>query len=269
MMESRNLSKFTAANKLTWEASAHLHGEGKDWEALVADAAKPNFSTLDDCISQTLKKLNISGRSAVQIGCNNGRELLSLASFGALPMLGIDQSPAFLAQGAHLSQLCGQSPRFLEADIYDLPSDVGRYDIVFITIGVLGWMPDLSRFFEVVAGLMNSDAKLVIYETHPFLEMFEPESAKPFEPHYSYFDNSAQPHEGAITYDGSEGGKAPTGCWFSHTLGAIVTACIAAGLTIEMLSEHAHSNREAEFDIYQGQKSQMPLSFTLIAAPFQ
>lgn len=183
MMESRNLSKFTAANKLTWEASAHLHGEGKDWEALVADAAKPNFSTLDDCISQTLKKLNISGRSAVQIGCNNGRELLSLASFGALPMLGIDQSPAFLAQGAHLSQLCGQSPRFLEADIYDLPSDVGRYDIVFITIGVLGWMPDLSRFFEVVAGLMNSDAKLVIYETHPFLEMFEPESAKPFEPH--------------------------------------------------------------------------------------
>ena len=88
MMESRNLSKFTAANKLTWEASAHLHGEGKDWEALVADAAKPNFSTLDDCISQTLKKLNISGRSAVQIGCNNGRELLSLASFGALPMLG-------------------------------------------------------------------------------------------------------------------------------------------------------------------------------------
>jgi SAM-dependent methyltransferase len=269
MMESRNLSKFTAANKLTWEASAHLHGEGKDWEALVADAAKPNFSTLDDCISQTLKKLNISGRSAVQIGCNNGRELLSLASFGALPMLGIDQSPAFLAQGAHLSQLCGQSPRFLEADIYDLPSDVGRYDIVFITIGVLGWMPDLSRFFEVVAGLMNSDAKLVIYETHPFLEMFEPESAKPFEPHYSYFDNSAQPHEGAITYDGSEGGEAPTGYWFSHTLGAIVTACIAAGLTIEMLSEHAHSNREAEFDIYQGQKSQMPLSFTLIAAPFQ
>nr|CRY94921.1 hypothetical protein [uncultured prokaryote] len=86
---------------------------------------------------------------------------------------------------------------------------------------------------------------------------------------YSYFDNSAQPHEGAITYDGSEGGEAPTGYWFSHTLGAIVTACIAAGLTIEMLSEHAHSNREAEFDIYQGQKSQMPLSFTLIAAPFQ
>jgi SAM-dependent methyltransferase len=264
-MDSRKISEFTAANKLTWEASAHLHGEGENWETLVSDATKPNFSTLDECITRTLKDLNITGRSAVQVGCNNGRELLSLAAFGALPSLGIDQSPAFLAQGAYLAQISGHSPRFLEADIYNLPDDVGRYDLVFITIGVLGWMPDLSRFFEIVESLMNPNAKLVIYETHPFLEMFEPDSAKPFEPHYNYFDNSGSPHEGAITYDGTEGGEAPAGYWFSHTLGAVVTACVAAGLTIEMLSEHAHSNREAEFDIYQGHKAQMPLSFTLIA----
>ncbi len=256
---------FTAANKQTWDVSAHLHGSGDGWETLLADAAKPGFSVFDPCITQTLASLDLSGRRAVQVGCNNGRELLSLAAFGVIPALGIDQSPAFLAQGAQLAQASGLAPRFMEADIYNLPDDAGQFDLVLITIGVLGWMPDIARFFECVASLMAPDAKLVIYETHPFLEMFDPASPTPYQPSDSYFDTTAYPVEGAITYDGSDGGAAPTGYWFSHTMGAIVTGCVAAGLTVETLTDHPHSNREVEFDIYANQPAQIPMSFTLVA----
>ena len=44
-----------------------------------------------------------SDARAVQIGCNNGRELLSLPSLGAIPVLGIDQSAAFLDQARRLA----------------------------------------------------------------------------------------------------------------------------------------------------------------------
>ncbi|MEP4980683.1 class I SAM-dependent methyltransferase [Ascidiaceihabitans sp.] len=265
-IDRSDTAAYAAANKQTWDASAHLHGTGPAWETLLAQAAQPAFSVFDDCITQTLEHLDLKGKRAVQVGCNNARELLSLASFGAVPALGIDQSAAFLAQGTQLAQAAGLTPRLLEANIYDLPDDLGQFDLVLITIGVLNWMPDLPAFFLVIAGLMAPGAKLVIYETHPMLEMFEPGGPTPFEPVHNYFETAPDIHEGGITYDGSDGGDAPTGYWFSHTMGAILNGCIAAGLCIENLTEHPHSNREVDFDIYADRAAQMPMSFTLVAA---
>lgn len=264
-MDRSQLDDITAANRAAWNASASLHGSGPEWEKLLQQAALPGFSVLDECLSDTLRKIGVAGRRAAQVGCNNGRELLSLAAFGAVPALGIDQSSAFLAQGELLAASAELSPRFLEADIYNLPEDTGAYDLVLITIGVLNWMPDLPRFFEVISSLMASGAYLVIYETHPMLEMFDPESDTPHLPAYSYFDRSVHAVPDLIAYDGSATDTGETGYWLIHTLGEIVSACAAAGLTVARLTEHWHSNRETDYDIYQNQRAQIPMSFTLVA----
>ncbi|MDO8950720.1 MAG: methyltransferase domain-containing protein [Actinomycetota bacterium] len=256
---------FTQANRAVWEASAPLHGAGDGWDDLLLAAGNQGFSVLDDCLTATLTALDVSGRTAVQVGCNNARELLSLASLGAIPALGIDQSAAFLAQAAQLADAAGLSPRLLEADIYDLPEDVGRFDLVLITIGVLNWMPDLERFFRVVRGLMNPGALLVIYETHPILDMFDPQSATPLVPCTSYFDKAPIEVDDLITYDGTDGGKGETGYWFVQTLGEIVTACVSSDMALQRLEEHPHSNREVEYSIYENQVAQLPLCYTLVA----
>lgn len=264
-VDTDGIQDFITANKAVWDASAPLHGQGERWDRLVAAAGQPGFSVLDDCLTATLIDLGIEGRSAVQVGCNNARELLSLAALGARPALGIDQSSAFLEQGSRLAEAAGVSVRLLEADIYDLPADVGRYDLVLITIGVLSWMPDLSRFFDVVRGLMNPESILVVYETHPVLEMFDPHGADPFTPASSYFRKSPIPVDDLITYDGSEHVSTQTGYWFVHTLGEIVSACLASGMRLQRLEEHAHHNREVDYDVYENQLAQMPLCYTLIA----
>ncbi|WP_417578970.1 class I SAM-dependent methyltransferase [Nitrincola sp.] len=264
-MKTDHIRTFTQANKAAWDASAHLHSQGKEWDELLLAASQPDFNVLDDCLSATLTELGIAGRSAVQLGCNNARELLSLASFGARPLLGLDQSAAFLTQGTQLAAASGLSPCLVEADIYALPDDLGRYDLVLITIGVLNWMPDLPRFFQVVRGLMNPGALLVIYETHPILEVFNPDSANPFVVENSYFDKTPVRIEEAITYDGSDGGAGETGYWFVHTLGEIVTACVQSGLGVQCLQEHPHLNREVEYAIYENQTAQIPLCYTLVA----
>ncbi len=259
------LAAITAANRAAWDASAPLHGSGAGWERLVVAAGQPDFSVLDACLTETLMGLSPKGLRVVQIGCNNGRELLSMAALGARPALGIDQSAAFLAQAAVLARQAGSDCRFLCADIHDLPADTPRgFDLGLITIGVLNWMPDMPRFFEAAAALLAPGAALVIYETHPILEMFDLAGDDPFTPARSYFDTSPKVLRQALTYDGAIA-VAPSSCWFAHTLGAIITACIGAGLTIERFAEHGHSNREAAYDIYQGRAAQLPLSFTLVA----
>ena len=264
-MTSESIFAYTQANKAAWNASAHLHGQGASWDRLLLAAAQPGFNVLDDCLISTLRKLAIAGRSAVQIGCNNARELLSLAALGAQPLLGIDQSSAFLAQGAVLADRAGLHPRLLEANIYQLPSDLGQHDLALITIGVTNWMPDLDGFFKAVRGLMRSGGHLVIYETHPILEMFNPDASNPFQPEISYFEKSPIRIENSITYDGSDGGAGETGYWFVHTLGEIVSACVQNGFQLQSLQEHPHMNREEDYAVYQNRSAQLPLCYTLVA----
>lgn len=256
---------ITAANRAAWDAAAPLHLADPGWPDLLAAAAKPGFSVLDACLTDTLRGIGIAGRRAGQVGCNNARELLSLASLGADPVLGVDQSAAFLDQARQLARAAGLAPEFVAADIYALPDGVPTCDLILITIGVLGWMPDLPGFFAAVAGLMAPGSVLVIYETHPFMEVFNPDAARPHEPFYSYFDARPQAEDDAITYDGKDHGKGETGYWTIHTMGAIVTAVLDAGLTLERLTEHPHSIREPQYDIFEGRAVQIPMSFTLVA----
>ena len=259
------ITSFTAANKAAWNASAALHGQGTEWDSLLAQAALPGFSVLDQELTETIRSLGLEGKAAAQVGCNNARELLSLASLNILPSAGIDQSGAFLEQGRLLAKAAGLEPRLIEADIYDLPSDLGTFDLVLITIGVLNWMPDLDGFFRAVSKLLGPGGHLVIYETHPVMEMFEPDSDTPHELVTSYFRKEPIKEDGLISYDGVDHGSGETGYWFIHTLGRIVTSCAAAGLAITSLKEFGYSIREPEYDLYEGREAQIPMSYLLQA----
>ena len=48
---------------------------------------------------------------------------------------------------------------------------------------------------------------MLVYETHPFLEMFDPDSTTPHTPAFSQFKTPPHIESGLITYDGK---KLPT-----------------------------------------------------------
>ncbi len=48
-------------------------------------------------------------------------------------------------------------------------------------------------------------------------------------------------------------------------MGDIVTGCVKAGLQISDLVEYPHSNREVDYDVYEGNTAQLPLCYTLVA----
>ncbi len=266
MADQQDLGSITQANRDAWNASAPLHAQGESWAALNAGFETPGFSTFDPTLTKAMRRIGLDGKRIVQIGCNNGREILSCLSLGASEGLGIDQSDAFLAQGRHLAARAGLTCKFLCSDIYALPPDTPRdFDLGLITIGVLNWMPDLPRFFDVVAKLLRPDGTLMIYETHPFLEVFNPTGDDPFAPATSYFRSAPFVSAEALVYDGAEAPPAPPSYWFVHTLGAILNACIASGLNISRFDEFPHSNRETDYDKYQNREAQLPMCYLLEA----
>lgn len=257
---------YTAANRAAWEASARYHEEGEEFAALLEGFAKPGFTCLDAVLTERLMALGVAGKEVAQICCNNGREILSVKNLGAGRCVGFDQSGAFLAQGRRLAAAGSIDCEFVEGDVYKIPATHdGAFDLVLITIGVFGWMPELGAFFDVIARLLRPGGALLVYEQHPIMNMFEPGDADPLKPVHSYF--KAEPFEdtGAIVYDGAQNLPGARQYWFVHTLGDLMSACLARGLAIEQFREYPHNISSAEFDIYNDQGAQLPVSYDLVA----
>lgn len=255
-----------ARNKEAWNASAKHHVASQPWRNLLAAVRNPGFSCLDATLTSLLCRVGIQGKDVVQLGCNNGRECLSLLGLGAKSVVGIDQATEFLGQAEELASVSPHNPRFIEADVYVLPPDLrGQFDMALITIGVLNWMPDIGQFFACVARTLRSGGALVIYETHPFLEMFAPQSNDPFRLAESYFRTQPFVDDRAIVYEGQGQPIGKPSFWYVHRLSAILSGVMSAGLTIAHFEEYAHSNREETYKVYERQLAQLPMCYTLTA----
>lgn len=265
-MDMPSAQEAIASNKNAWDESARLHKDTATWTALLASVAKPDFSCLDPTITALLQTLGVAGKDVVQLCCNNGRESLSLYGLGARSVVGVDQSRAFLEQARELATVSPHSPEFIESDIHHLPERLhARFDIALVTIGVLGWMPDVALFMQHVASVLKPGGTLVMYETHPFLEVFDPRAANPLLPASSYFQREPFVLQESIVYEAQDDLAGPTSYWYVHTLGSVVSGAIAAQLQIGHLQEYPHSNREDLYDQYEHQAAQLPLCFTLTA----
>ncbi|KWX33047.1 class I SAM-dependent methyltransferase [Pseudomonas aeruginosa] len=261
-----DLEHAVESNRRAWDASADSHLRGSGWQELSLAVQETGFSCLDETLAGVLRNLDLAGKAAVQVGCNNGREVLSLYAFGVARAVGIDQSAAFLAQARQLAERSPHQPRFVEANAYELPAELnGQFDLLLITIGVLNWMPDIARFFASVGGLLKPGGQLAIYETHPFLEMLEPESERPFELRNDYFTDTPHVSREAIVYEGSGSDTGIASYWYVHPLGDILGGLLGAGLRLSHFKEYPHSNREELYDLYEDGPLAIPMCYTLVA----
>jgi SAM-dependent methyltransferase len=261
----KTLFDVTEANRKAWDQSAPQHKASGVWDELKRGFEAGGHNVFDETAAGLLSNIGVAGKSCVQICCNNGRELLSLKTMGATRCLGIDQSQAFLEQARELNLAAGYDCDFLAADIYALPDEVpADFDVGLITIGVLNWMPDLSRFFSVASRLLRPGGSLFIYETHPFLEMFDPRAENPFLPSVSYFRQDPLVDSDPIVYDGNHTGEGSENYWYVHTVASILNAAVEAGFQYRFMQEYPHSNREVDYDIYEKSEIGLPMCYALI-----
>jgi SAM-dependent methyltransferase len=266
MFKMLSHTQIIARNRDAWNASADQHRRSAEWLRLVDAVQSKSFSCLDSTLTEQLQQVGIAAKAVIQLGCNNGREALSLFALGASEVVGVDQSSAFLEQARLLAEQSPYSPEFVEADIHGLAANLDeRFDVALITIGVLNWMPDLGAFFHHVARVLKPGGTLVIYETHPFLEMLDPQASDPWRISSCYFQTDPVVETGAIVYEGTGEQNDLQSYWHIHRVGDVLAGVIGAGLQLRAFNEYPHSNREDIYAIYEQNALRIPMCYVLVA----
>lgn len=259
-MESQ---EYTEANRRAWNQVTPYHQDAKQDKFFKA-FKKPGFSTLDNVITPRLRAIGLEGKRVAQLCCNDGRETLSLRNLGAANAVGFDISDAAIAEAQKLSKTSGIECEFVRINIYDIPESFNaNFDLIYISIGVFGWMPDINRFFEVAARLLKPGGQILIYEQHPFCEIFDMDNRdNPLKIANSYFIDKPIADESGMDYWGRKDYRSETSYWFAHTLAAVMTALLRQELTIVAFDEYAH-DISSQWEQIEKTGKRLPLSYIL------
>lgn len=181
---------------------------------------------------------DVTGRRLVHLQCHMGQDTLSWARRGAY-VTGLDFSAEAMRTAQGLARDTGMADRarFVVSDVHEARKALGdeRFDIVYTGLGALVWLPDLRRWAEVVASLLEERGTLYLSEFHPLTELLA-QDARTVES--GYFQYRGEARDLPYTYtDGPPLEKTIAVEW-RHPLGEVVTALAQAGLRIEFLHEH-------------------------------
>jgi SAM-dependent methyltransferase len=258
--------QYTDSNRIAWDEAAPRHAAHNN-EALFAAARDPDYVSFEGEILATLQRVGVAGKRVIQLGCNNGRETLSLRNLGATQCVGVDASEEFLAHGRELIRIAdaAEQVELVCADVYDLPDAFeGAFDMVLVTIGVVSWMPDLKSFFEVIRGLLVAGGQLVMEEMHPILFMYEEDSDSGVSSiQYSYFSKQIWEESGGLDYYGHEVYDGAPNFSFMYRLDEILMAGIDAGLGLQRFTELDYDISNFCSDLEQS-PTKPPLGFVMV-----
>ncbi len=240
-MEKNDWQSYRSANRSNWDdrTKVHYHEGGDSYDV---EAFLNGESTLLDLELKALG--NVEGKLLLHLMCHFGLDTLSWARLGA-HVTGVDFSPEAIRKARELTEKSELEATFIESDIYELPDkQIGKFDIVVCTYGTLCWLPDMDRFFSIVADCLKQGGHFLLINDHPFKDMLEynPET-KELELTNAYFHkaepmkfdspnsytNHETPLESTVSYE------------WTHDLGSIVNKAIASGLKIEHLKEYSFS----------------------------
>jgi SAM-dependent methyltransferase len=221
---------------------------------------------------------DVAGKTLLHLQCHFGLDTLSWARLGAV-VTGVDFSEPAVAFAKALAIETGLADvsDFVLSNIYDLPGPLaGRtFDVVYTSVGTIGWLPDIKRWAEIAAAFVKPGGVFYIYEGHPMLWVVADEQRTPNELNlaFDYWsgDVITTPVKGSYA-DATADVDAEWEHGWNHSLGETITALAEQGLRLEILDEKRTVPWPVEWLVEQedgcygfppGQAGTMPLMFSL------
>lgn len=255
---------ITQTNREAWNEVTPLHQKARKIN-FEEKFTEKGFSVLDPIETKKLHEIKVQGMSIAHLCCNNGIELFSiLNALEAESGVGFDISDEAIKEANKLQQVTGLNCKFKRTDVYEIDEDYfNSFDLVYITVGALSWLPDMDDFFQIASNLLKPKGQLFMYEMHPFLDMLDPEKKRdPLKITESYFKVEPWIENAGIDYLGKTKYKAKTTIEFTHKLSDIINAIIKSGIQITELNEYSHDISAVFKHLEQEQK--VPLCYLIL-----
>lgn len=160
-------NSFEDKNILFWNELAKIHSGASDYHLANYD---PGSYKLKEIEISALG--NIKGKRVLHLQCHIGLDSFALEMMGA-EVTAIDYSPEAIDTANALKQRFGLKTIFHCANVNDLTSlNLGRFDVVFTSYGVLVWLEHLDLWAKSIALHLKPGADFLIIDEHPVARIF-------------------------------------------------------------------------------------------------
>lgn len=181
---------------------------------------------------------DVQGQSILHLQCHFGQDTLSLARMGA-QTTGVDISDKAIQVARQLNDELDLDSTFILSDVYELPNVLNQqYDMVFTTYGVIGWLPDMNRWAQVISQYLKPGGKLIFVEFHPVVWMFDDDFKNIA---YDYFNKREIREVYSGTYADTDAPIESEYVMWNHSLSEVMSSLMNAGLSIMDFKEYNYS----------------------------
>jgi SAM-dependent methyltransferase len=239
------LRGYFEANREAWNKKTRIHKNSSFYDLEGFKSGKtslkpPELSEMGD----------VHQRSLLHLQCHFGLDSLSWARMGSR-VTGVDFSEEAITAARQLSEEVNVPAEFICCNIYDLPLQLSKkFDIVFTSYGVLGWLPDIDNWAGIVSNYLTRGGIFYMIEFHPFVWMMD-ENFERIKYYYHNQQTIADVQTG--TYAEPDAKIEYEEYSWNHSLSEVVNALIRHGLQIEFLTEFPFSSYNCFKGLVQGE----------------
>ena len=230
---SKKEDNYLNINKNLWNQKVDFHMKSDFYDV-------PKFLKGNSSLNKIELNLlgDITGKSILHLQCHFGQDTISLGRMGA-KVTGVDLSNEAIEQAKLLSKKTNIETEFICCDIYDLPNHLDKkFDIVFTSYGTIGWLPDLSKWAQIISKYLKPGGIFVFAEFHPVVWMFDNNFKKI---KYNYFNSGAIIETETGTYANKDAEIEGEFITWNHSISEVVNSLISNNLEIKSLNEYDYS----------------------------
>ena len=260
------LGKNIKINHKSWEDRTSIHLKSKFYDV---EAFKKNPMSLKSFELEGLG--DVKGKSLLHLQCHFGQDSLSWAKKGA-KVTAVDFSATAIKAAKALSEELEIKTKFIESNVLTLDLKQ-EFDLIFMSYGTLGWLPDLKKWGSIVAKHLKQGGTFFIAEFHPVLEILDEKKQFGY-----FFDKNIPTTKEVGSY--TDGGEDMTTeyCWWNHSLSEIFVALESNGLKLQSFAEFDYSpyqikgtveRQKGQYVLKNRVKQSLPYVFTLKATKKQ
>lgn len=228
-----NHDQYFKANKQLWNQRIFVHKDSTFYDVARFKNGGNALTPIE------LKEVgDVKGKKMLHLQCHFGLDSLSWARLRA-DVTGVDFSDEAIKEAKKLNNESRLSAKFICCNVYDLKSHLDqKFDIVFTSYGVIGWLPELDKWAEIISYYLKSGGIFYIAEFHPAVWKFDDEFTQV---KYCYDNRGVIITENEGTYtDRNAKIKGKEYSW-NHSISEVLNALIYAGLKIEFFNEYMYS----------------------------
>ena len=197
---------------------------------------------------------DIKGKSILHLQCHFGQDSISLHRLGA-SVTGVDFSDKAIDEAKKIALETNAAVRFICCDLYDLPQHLNEsFDLVFTSYGTIGWLPDISKWAEIIGHFLKPGGNFIMADFHPFIWTFDDKVEFLA---YDYFNSGPIVEEETGTYADSKAEISTKTMGWNHSLASLFQALIDQGINIKKFEEHDYS----PYSCFQNLEEQGPSEF--------